>query len=176
MNRIKSTHVQLELSPGVHKKTMWSLFKLLSFYYFPRHFLLVDAFLSFIQNAKALVTSLCHVLPQLGPHPSQSFERTEVGSTLPFITLVPSNEGHISTPSEFWLLHGPLAAGCGWMTGCCWVRCRRMENGEEMGYFCTLSARSECPFHIFEVEHEGFSWSSLHLHPSAQYQCVKFRP
>lgn len=168
MNRIKCTHVQLELSPGVHKKTMWSLFKLFSFYYFPRHFLLVDAFLSFIQNAKALVTSLCHVLPQLGQHPSQSFERTEVGSTLPFITLVPSNEGHSSTPSEFWILQAPLATGCGWMTACYWVRGRRMEKWRENGIFLY----SLCPFRVLFPYLWGRPWGLLlEFSPSAS-QCL----
>ena len=69
LNRIKSTHAQLEVSSGVHKRILWGHFPMLhTFHLFPRNFLWTDTALSSNQIAEPVITSLSHVLLQLGQH------------------------------------------------------------------------------------------------------------
>lgn len=150
LHRINSTHVQLGMSLGVHQKTLWShVFKLLLFCVFPRHFLLVDtSFLhteycgfSYLSQPCTFTTGIASLAKLWEGREKQ----TELDPNL--CKHSSSNEGD-GSPSEFWLLQGLIAAGCGWHDRLLWAEVQ--DNGEWRGHGIFLYPF--CPFGV------GFSY------------------
>lgn len=178
LNRIKSTPVQLKVSPCVHKT--------LSEINFPSSSLSVISPRNFVSwcflSLHPQYWGLSYVLLPctLG---SGSASRLKLGEDREKHTqrgcsiLVPSYEEDSFSPSGFRLLQGPgfcrvpLLLAIAVVINCCGLRYRRVEDGGKMRYFCSLAAHLEYSLQIIEPE-----WRLLlEFCPSAP-QCVEFRP
>lgn len=183
LNRIKPVPVHLEVSPGVHKKLYEVTFQPPLFSLFPQKFPVGDASLFSIQSAEALVTSLSHVLLQLGQDPGSSHRKAERnkqtrrGLALPSCKLNSWKWRQEFVSLRVWLLQGPIAGGCVGPKRLLWVEVQGSGGWRVNEISLPSSAHSEYPFQIHEPELEASSWSSL---PSVPHRplpvcCVQAR-